>query len=61
MSNPPPPVRVILFDLDGTLLNTEDIYTEIYNDVLAAHCTASPPPELPWHIKAQQQSRGIEV
>ncbi|KAI0977200.1 HAD-like domain-containing protein [Xylaria arbuscula] len=44
-----PPVRACLFDLDGLLINTEDLYTECANIVLQKHGR----PPLPWAIKAQ--------
>jgi hypothetical protein len=28
------PIRACIFDVDGTLVNTEDIYTDIYNNIL---------------------------
>lgn len=52
-----PPIRAIIFDVDGTLINSEDIYTEIYNTVLHEYGK----PDLPWTIKALQQSRGTAV
>lgn len=50
-SRPPPfpPVRACLFDMDGLLLNTEDIYTLCANTVLARHGR----PALPWSVKAR--------
>jgi hypothetical protein len=44
-----PPVRACVFDMDGLLLNTEDIYTLYANNVLTKHGR----PPLPWSIKAQ--------
>ncbi|KAI1297472.1 HAD-like protein [Xylaria venustula] len=44
-----PPVRACLFDLDGLLINTEDLYTECANIVLQKYGR----PHLPWSIKAQ--------
>ncbi|KAI1362852.1 HAD-like domain-containing protein [Xylaria arbuscula] len=44
-----PPVRACLFDMDGLLINTEDIYTKCANIVLQKHGR----PPLPWSIKAQ--------
>ena len=52
-----PPVRACIFDVDGLLINSEDIYTEIYNNILHSYGK----PDLPWSIKAKQQSRGREV
>jgi pseudouridine 5'-phosphatase len=54
---PPPsglkPVRACLFDMDGLLLDTEDLYSECTNLVLREHGK----PELPWSIKANLQGR----
>lgn len=52
-----PPVRACIFDVDGTLINSEDIYTTIYNHILREYGR----PEYPWPIKATQQSRGSRV
>ena len=49
-----PPIRACIFDVDGLLLNTEDIYTSIYNSILTNYYR----PPFPWRIKAYQQSRG---
>ncbi|KAG9186340.1 pseudouridine 5'-phosphatase [Alternaria panax] len=49
-----PPVRACIFDVDGTLINSEDIYTDIYNNILREYGR----PDYPWNIKATQQSRG---
>ncbi len=43
------PVRACIFDLDGLLINTEDIYTLCANNVLTKYGR----PRLPWSIKAQ--------
>lgn len=48
-----PRVRACLFDMDGLLLDTEDRYTEITNEILQEF--GKPP--LPWSIKAQLQGR----
>ncbi|KAL8836424.1 MAG: hypothetical protein Q9170_002912 [Blastenia crenularia] len=48
------PVKACIFDLDGLLLDSEDIYTDIFNDLLKPY-TSTP---LPWTVKARQQSRG---
>ncbi|KAL8714333.1 MAG: hypothetical protein Q9220_001664 [cf. Caloplaca sp. 1 TL-2023] len=48
-----PPVRACLFDMDGLLLDTEDIYT-LCNNVILRECNR---PNLPWNIKAQLQGR----
>ncbi|ORY07776.1 HAD-like domain-containing protein [Clohesyomyces aquaticus] len=52
-STPPPPVRACLFDMDGLLIDSEDLYTICTNTVLAEHNR----PSLPWSIKAQLQGR----
>jgi pseudouridine-5'-monophosphatase len=52
-----PSVRACIFDVDGTLINSEDIYTNIYNNILLEHGR----PNYPWAIKATQQSRGSTV
>ena len=44
-----PPVRACLFDMDGLLLNTEDIYTQCADAVLQRHGR----PPLPWSLKAK--------
>ena len=44
-----PPVRACLFDMDGLLLNTEDIYTQCADIVLHRHGR----PSLPWSLKAK--------
>jgi pseudouridine-5'-monophosphatase len=43
------PVRACIFDMDGLLLNTEDIYTLCANNVLTKYGR----PPLPWSIKAR--------
>ncbi|MCJ1391535.1 hypothetical protein MMC18_004399 [Xylographa bjoerkii] len=55
LTNPPsfPPIRACLFDMDGLLIDSEDIYTLVTNTILS---TYSRPP-LPWKIKAQLQGR----
>ncbi|KAI1173679.1 HAD-like domain-containing protein [Nemania sp. FL0916] len=44
-----PPVRACLFDMDGLLINTEDIYTKCASIVLEKYGR----PALPWSIKAK--------
>ncbi|KAK3712777.1 hypothetical protein LTR37_008867 [Vermiconidia calcicola] len=46
-------IRATLFDMDGLLINSEDLYTLVTNAVLHEHGK----PELPWNIKAQLQGR----
>ncbi|KAJ0302635.1 hypothetical protein COL5a_001576 [Colletotrichum fioriniae] len=48
-----PPVRACLFDMDGLLLDTEDLYTACINIVLEQYGR----PLLPWNIKAKLQGR----
>ncbi|TLD23498.1 HAD-like protein [Venturia nashicola] len=57
MANKSPPIRACIFDVDGLLINSEDIYTDIYNQVLGSY---NRPTKLPWEIKALQQSRGTK-
>ena len=52
-----PAIRACLFDVDGLLIDSEDIYTGIYNNVLREYGK----PDLPWSVKAKQQSRGRAV
>lgn len=52
-SNSFPPIRACLFDMDGLLLDTEDIYTLCINTILAEHGRGT----LPWSIKAKLQGR----
>ncbi|KAK6429163.1 hypothetical protein LTR95_014691 [Oleoguttula sp. CCFEE 5521] len=54
MAPPPPrPILATLFDMDGLLIDSEDLYTLITNLILAEHSR----PPLPWSIKAQMQGR----
>lgn len=46
-----------MFGVDGLLINSEDIYTDIFNELLVPQCNKP----LPWTINAIQQSRGDEV
>ncbi|KAF6832267.1 had superfamily hydrolase [Colletotrichum musicola] len=48
-----PPVRACLFDMDGLLLDTEDLYTACINIILEQNGR----PLLPWSIKAKLQGR----
>ncbi|RMY36255.1 hypothetical protein D0865_13684 [Hortaea werneckii] len=50
---PPRPIRACLFDMDGLLIDSEDLYSHCTNTVLHEHGK----PSLPWHIKAQLQGR----
>jgi pseudouridine-5'-monophosphatase len=49
----PPPILACLFDMDGLLLDSEDLYTICTNEILAEYNR----PPLPWSIKAQLQGR----
>ncbi|OIW35514.1 HAD-like protein [Coniochaeta ligniaria NRRL 30616] len=44
-----PPVRACIFDMDGLLINTEDIYTLCADNVLTKYGR----PKLPWSVKAK--------
>ncbi|KAF2401410.1 HAD-like protein [Trichodelitschia bisporula] len=48
-----PPIRACLFDMDGLLINSEDLYTITINKILSEYGK----PNIPWHIKAQLQGR----
>ncbi|KUI63510.1 hypothetical protein VM1G_10217 [Cytospora mali] len=48
-----PPIRACLFDMDGLILDTEDIYTDCINILLSKYGK----PQLPWSIKAKLQGR----
>ncbi|KAK8143494.1 hypothetical protein G3M48_007168 [Beauveria asiatica] len=48
-----PPVRACLFDMDGLLLDTEDLYTLCVNMVLEKYGR----PPMPWSVKARLQGR----
>ncbi|KAF2691344.1 HAD-like protein [Lentithecium fluviatile CBS 122367] len=52
-SNTPPPIRAALFDMDGLLIDSEDLYTICTNTILRRYNR----PDLPWPIKAQMQGR----
>ncbi len=53
-----PNVRACLFDMDGLLIDSEDIYTKCNNVILHEHGK----PSLPWKVKALLQGRpGPEV
>ena len=52
-NTPPPRIRAALFDMDGLLIDSEDIYTEVTNTILHRYGK----PDLPWSIKAQLQGR----
>ncbi|KAK9474752.1 HAD-like domain-containing protein [Dipodascopsis tothii] len=46
-----PKIRACLFDMDGLLINTEQVYTEVTNTILERHGKG----RLPWEIKATLQ------
>ncbi|TQV90660.1 hypothetical protein V2A60_006871 [Cordyceps javanica] len=48
-----PPVRACLFDMDGLLLDTEDLYTLCVNMVLEKYGREP----MPWSVKARLQGR----
>ncbi|KAL6704778.1 hypothetical protein ACN47E_007582 [Coniothyrium glycines] len=52
-TTPPPRIRAALFDMDGLLIDSEDIYTIVTNTILERYGR----PSLPWSIKAQLQGR----
>jgi pseudouridine-5'-monophosphatase len=49
----PPPIRACLFDMDGLLLNTEDLITTCINVILRKYGKE----DLPWSVKARMQGR----
>ncbi|PGH08082.1 hypothetical protein AJ79_06082 [Helicocarpus griseus UAMH5409] len=48
-----PPVRACLFDMDGLLIDSEDLYTLVINTIMQEYGR----PDMPWSIKAQLQGR----
>jgi pseudouridine-5'-monophosphatase len=48
-----PVIKACIFDMDGLLINSEDLYTICINEILHEHGK----PDLPWNIKAQLQGR----
>jgi pseudouridine-5'-monophosphatase len=48
-----PRIRACLFDMDGLLIDSEDLYSVITNEILQKYDR----PLLPWSIKAQMQGR----
>lgn len=53
INSAPPAIRACLFDMDGLLIDSEDLYTLCTNEVLLEYGR----PSLPWSIKAQMQGR----
>ncbi|KAK5107886.1 hypothetical protein LTR62_000596 [Meristemomyces frigidus] len=51
--HPPPPIRACLFDMDGLLIDSEDMYSICTNLILQEYGR----PPLPWSIKARLQGR----
>ena len=49
------PIRACLFDMDGLLINTEDLLTTIHNTILARY-SAGP---MTWPMKARLQGRPL--
>ena len=52
-----PPIRACIFDVDGLLVNSEDIYTDIFNNILRSYGK----PDVTWTAKSKQQSGGRKV
>lgn len=52
---PPFPIRACLFDMDGLLINSEDLITHCINDILARYGHAP----LPWDLKVNLQGRSL--
>lgn len=46
-------IRACLFDMDGLLINSEEIYTRVTNQILKEHGKG----ELPWDVKIHLQGR----
>ncbi|EXJ69262.1 uncharacterized protein A1O5_07298 [Cladophialophora psammophila CBS 110553] len=53
--HPFPPVRACIFDMDGLLIDSEDLYSVAINTILAEYSR----PPMPWGIKAQLQGRPV--
>ncbi|KAI4638217.1 hypothetical protein J4E93_010375 [Alternaria ventricosa] len=52
-TTPPPRIRAALFDMDGLLIDSEDLYSIVTNTILERYGR----PPLPWSVKAQLQGR----
>lgn len=48
-----PSIKACLFDMDGLLIDTEEKYTAMKNEILAEYGK----PNLPWTVKAQLMGR----
>lgn len=46
-------IKACLFDMDGLLINSEDMYTQVTNEVLKEHGKGP----LPWEVKIELQGR----
>lgn len=51
-----PPIKACIFDMDGLLLDTEEILSFIINKILKEYGK----PDVPWRIKAQLQGRPLQ-
>ncbi|KOS42507.1 hypothetical protein ACN38_g6625 [Penicillium nordicum] len=52
-TNDLPRIRACLFDMDGLLIDSEDLYSIVTNEILQKYGR----PTLPWSVKAQLQGR----
>src|SRR5689334_4401601 len=50
-----PPIRACIFDMDGLLIDSEDLYSVAINTILEEYSR----PPMPWSIKAQLQGRPV--
>lgn len=48
-----PHIKACLFDMDGLLIDTEEKYTAVKNEILAEYGR----PNVPWSVKAQLMGR----
>lgn len=44
-----PPIKACIFDMDGLLINTEQLYTEVTNELLARYNK----PKIPMELKTR--------
>lgn len=49
-----PNVTHVIFDMDGLLLATEDLYTQAANQVAAKYAKSQPPKTVTWQLKVRQ-------